>query len=116
MLAGGAELELGCQEEGRGRSRQPRPPILLLQLPAPGSLGGVSDRLAVARAADEHRRGDGIKGGGNWRPSHPFLVHLKGREPPLRVSRLTLSLSSKGFYYGRAGPCYMHAAFFRLKR
>ena len=27
MLAGGAELALGCQEEGRGRSRHPRPTI-----------------------------------------------------------------------------------------
>ena len=33
MLAGGAELELGCQEEGRGRSCQPRPPILPLSCP-----------------------------------------------------------------------------------
>jgi hypothetical protein len=81
------------------------------QLPAPRSLEGVSDRLAEARAADEHWRGDRAKEGGNWRPPHLFLVHLKGREPPLRFSRSTRSLTRKGFHYGRAGPCYMHAAF-----
>ena len=50
MLAGGAELELGCQEEGRGRRRHPRPTILQTQLPAPGLPGGDRDRLAEARA------------------------------------------------------------------
>ena len=62
MLAGGAELELGCQEEGRGRSRHPRPTILPTQLSAPGSPGGDRDRLAEARAVSRNRRGDRIKG------------------------------------------------------
>ena len=47
------------------------------QLPAPRSFEGVSDRLAVARAADERWRGDRTKEGGNWRPPHLFLIHLK---------------------------------------
>ena len=47
------------------------------QLPAPRSLEGVSDRLAEARAADEHWRGDRAKEGGNWRPPRLFLIHLK---------------------------------------
>ena len=62
MLAGGAELELGCQEEGRGRSRHPRPTILPAQLSAPGPPGGDRDRLAEARAVSRCRRGDRIKG------------------------------------------------------
>ena len=63
MPAGGAHLELGCQEEGRGRRRHPRPTILQTQLPAPGLPGGDRDRLAEARAVLLGcRRGDRIKG------------------------------------------------------
>ena len=74
MLAGVAELELGCQEEGRGRRRHPRPTILQTQLSALGSPGGDRDRLAEARAVPRvsARRQDQ---GGNWRPSYLFLPH-----------------------------------------
>ena len=56
------------------------------QLPAPGSFEGVSDRLAVARAADERWRGDRTKEEGNWRPSTPVPLSSQGREPPPRQS------------------------------
>ena len=56
------------------------------QLPAPRSFEGVSDRLAVARAADERWRGDRTKEGGNWRPTTPVPRSSQGCEPPLRQS------------------------------
>ena len=59
MLAGGAELELRCQEEERGRSRHPRPTILPALLAAPerpvtAATGSQnpSGRLTPARPRD----------------------------------------------------------------
>ena len=78
MLAGGAELELGCQEEGRGRSRHPRPTILPTQLSAPGSPGGDCDRLAEARAVprESAQRQDQE---GNWRPHTCSFTYFKAQ-------------------------------------
>ena len=74
MLAGGADLELGCQEEGRGAdatpdlqsskfscSRQNRPEATVTGLLKPERSPGV-----LARRQDQ---------GGNWRPSRLFLSH-----------------------------------------
>ena len=75
MLAGGAELELGCQEEGRGADatpdlqssklscpRQDRPEATVTGLLKPERSPWVS-----ARRQDQ---------GGNWMPSYLFLQHL----------------------------------------
>ena len=110
MLAGGAELELGCQEEGRGRSRHPRPTILPAQLSAPGPPGGDRDRLAEARAVPRCRRGDRIKGATGGPHTCSSIIN-QGPEPLLLQSRMTRRLTRKGSSNGRAGPCYTHPAF-----
>ena len=78
------------------------------QLPAPRSFEGVSDRLAVAQAADKRWRGDRTKEVGNWRPTTPVPQSSQGREPPLRQSGVQ---RARGSSSGRAEPCYKHAAF-----
>ena len=110
MLAGGADLELGCQEEGRGADatpdlqssklscpRQDRPEATVTGLLKPERSPRVS-----ARRQDQ---------GGNWRPSYLFFPILQGLEPLLLQSRMTRRLTRKGSSNGRAGPCYTHPAF-----
>jgi hypothetical protein len=109
MLAGGADLELGCQEEGRGADatpdlqssklscpRQDRPEATVTGLLKPKRSPRVS-----ARRQDQ---------GGNWRPSYLSLNTYQGPEPLLQQSR-RLGGNTQGFVNGRAGPCYTHPAF-----
>ena len=87
MLAGGAELELGCQEEGRGPVANPY----------------LKSYLSAARARIARRRqrqalwkperptstgvATGPKGGATGGPSHLFLIPLKA------VNCLSISVS-----------------------
>ena len=108
MLAGGAELELGCQEEGRGRSRHPRPTILPAQLFAPGPPGGDRDRLAEARAVSRVGAATGSRG------QLEALIPVP-RTPIKAQNRYSSRVGDseatrKGSSNGRAGPCYTHPA------
>ena len=75
MLAGGAELELGCQEEGRGADATPDLQSSILSCPrqdrpeatVTGLLKPKRSPRGPARRQDQ---------GGNWRPSYLFLSHL----------------------------------------
>ena len=87
MLAGGAELELGCQEEGRGRRCHPRPTILHLSW----LLQGRSDTPATGLLKPERSQGVGAATGSRGATGGPTPVpHISQRpEPSLLVSRLT---------------------------
>ena len=75
MLAGGADLELGCQEEGRGADATPDLQFSKLSCPrqdcpeatVTGLLKPERSPRVPARRQDQ---------GGNWRPSYLFLSHL----------------------------------------
>ena len=86
MLAGGAELELGCQEEGRGRRRHPRPTILQLSCLRQGLLEATATGLLKPERSLGDRRGDRIKGETGGPHTCSSLTH-QGPEPLLHQSR-----------------------------
>ena len=86
MLAGGADLELGCQEEGRGADATPDLQSSKLSCPRQDrSEATVTGLLKPERSPRvSARRQDQ---GGNWRPSYLSLNTYQGPEPLLQQSR-----------------------------
>ena len=108
MLAGGADLELGCQEEGRGRRRHPSPTILHLSCPRQDLREATATGLLKPERSfggSARRQGQG----GNWRPSYLILSH-PSRPRTAPPSESTTRSQHQGFANGRAGPCYTHPA------
>ena len=62
MLAGRAELELGCQEEGKGRRRHLSPTILQLSCPRQDLREATATGLLKPERSPRGRRGDRVKG------------------------------------------------------
>ena len=94
MLAGGADLELGCQEEGRGRRRHPSPTILHLSCPCQDLREATATGLLKLERSPGGRRGDRVKGATGGPRTCSSLTH-QGQEPHLRQSR-RLRVNTKG--------------------
>ena len=109
MLAGGAELELGCQEEGRGADATPDLQSSKFSCLRQNRPEATVTGLLKPERSPGGRRGDRIKGatgGPHACSSHTY----QGPEPLLLQSR-RLGGNTQGFVNGRAGPCYTHPAF-----
>ena len=101
MLAGGADLELGCQEEGSGADATPDPQSSKLSCPRQDCPEAtVTGLLKPERFPESARRQDQ---GGNWRPSYLFLPH-PSRPRTAPPSESTTRSQRQGFANGRAGP------------
>ena len=104
MLAGGADLELGCQEEGRGADATPDPQSSKLSFPCQdrpeatvtGLLKPERSPRVSARRQDQ---------GGNWRPSCLFLANLS--RP--RTATPALGANTQGFLK-RSGGAMLYAS------
>ena len=105
MLAGGADLELGCQEEGRGADATPDPQSSKLSCPRQDRPEATATGLLKPKWSPGRRRGDRIKGATGG-PHACSLQTYQGLEPLLLHSEPT----RKGSSNGRAGPCYTHPA------